>query len=128
MASPLSSFVDNLSDARVYSDCPHCKSPLDYMIIKDGKVVFRCFECKKNYKNNFYKELIKRFANIYEFCNDDINKFMLLLREGIYPYEYMDSWGRFDKRHFYSQLTIENITDVDHRHAKECLKALIIKI
>ena len=33
---------------------------------------FRCFECKKNDKKAFNKELIKRFANIYEFCNGDL--------------------------------------------------------
>ena len=27
----------------------------------------------------------------------DINKFTLLLRKGFYPYEYMDSWERFDE-------------------------------
>ena len=27
----------------------------------------------------------------------DIDKFMLLLRKGIYPYEYIDDWCRFDE-------------------------------
>ena len=26
----------------------------------------------------------------------DINKFILLLKKGVDPYEYMDSWDRFD--------------------------------
>ena len=44
-------------------------------------------------KKNFDKELIQRFANIYEFCNGDLNKFILLLRKGVvYLYDYMDSW------------------------------------
>ena len=34
---------------------------------------------------------------IYQFCDGDINKFVLLLRKGVYPYEYMDSWKRFDE-------------------------------
>ena len=67
------------------------------MTTKDEKLIFRCFECKKNYKKYFNKELIKKFANIYEFCNEDINKFILLLRKGVYPYEYMDSWERFNE-------------------------------
>ena len=41
--------------------------------------------------------LIKRFPNAYQFCNEEINEFVLLLRKGVYPYEYMDSWERFDE-------------------------------
>ena len=65
MSSSLSSLVDNLSE-RLHSDkCTVCKSCLDYMITKDDQLIFRCFDCKKNYKKDFNKELIKRFANIY---------------------------------------------------------------
>ena len=79
-------------------------------------------------KKNFNKELIQRFANTYEFCNGDLNKFILLLRKGVYPYEYMDSWQRFDetslpdKEAFYS-----NLTDVDYRHRKTVFEYLINK-
>ena len=38
--------------------------------------------------------LIKRFYNIYQLSDNDINQFKLLLRKGVYPYEYMDSWKR----------------------------------
>ena len=47
---------------------------------------------KKKDKKHFNKDLIKRFTNIYEFFDRDINKFILLLRKGICPYEYMDNW------------------------------------
>ena len=126
-------FVDNVSEG-VHSDkCTDCKSCLDYMSIKDNQLIFRCFECKKNYKKDFNKELIKRFANIYEFCNEDINKFILLLRKSVYPYEYMDSWERFDetslpdKEAFYSNLHMEDIADVDYRHANRVFKAFKLK-
>ena len=123
MSSSLSSRVDNLSEGLHSDKCTDCKSRLDYMITKDDQLIFRCFECKKNYEKDFNKELSKRFGNIYEFCNEDINTFILLLRTGVYPYEYMDSWERFDetlpdKEAFYSSLNMEGITDVDHRHAK----------
>ena len=41
--------------------------------------------------------LIKKFHNVYQFCNGDANKFALLLRKGVYPYEYIDSWERFNE-------------------------------
>ena len=82
----------------LHSDkCTNCKSCLDYMETKDEKLIFRCFRCKKNYEKDFNKELIQRFGNIYEFYNGDLNKFILLLRKGVYPYEYMDSWERFNE-------------------------------
>ena len=67
------------------------------MMFKDDQLIFRCFECKKNYKKRLNnKDLIERFASIYEFCYTDTNKFILLLRKGVYSYEYIDSWERFD--------------------------------
>ena len=102
MSTSLSNLVNNLSD-RVHNDkCTDCKSYLDYMTTKDEQqrctqLIFWRFECKKNDEKDLNEELIKRFANIYEFCDGDINKFILLLRKGVHPYEYMDSWGRFDE-------------------------------
>ena len=95
------------------------------MMTKDDQLLFRCFECEKNYKKDFNRDLSNRFANTYKFCNKDINKFVLLLRKGIYSYEYIDSWKRSDetslpdKEAFYSSLNLEGITSVDYRHSLE---------
>ena len=61
------------------------------MMAKDDQLIFKCSECKKNYKKDFNEELMKSFASIYEFCNKGINQFILLLGKGVYPYKYMDS-------------------------------------
>ena len=82
------------------------------MTTKDEQLIFRYVRYKKNYEKHFNKELIQRFENIYEFCNGDLNKFISLLRKGVYPYEYMDSWEIFnetllpDKEDFYSNLNM----------------------
>ena len=47
----------------------------------------------------------------------------LLVRKGVYPYEYMDSWEKMDetqlppKEAFYSKLTDTDISDDDYQHA-----------
>ena len=93
MSISLSNLVSNLSEGLHNDRCIDCKSCVDYMTTKGEHLIFRSFRCKKN----FNKELIQRSANIYEFCNRYLNKFILLLRKVVYPYEYMDSWERFNK-------------------------------
>ena len=59
------------------------------------------------------------------YCNEDIKKFVLLLRKGVCTYEYMDSWKRFDetslpdKKAFYSEFNLEDITDKDYTYAQK---------
>ena len=77
--------------------------------------------------------LIEKFYNTYQLCNKDLNKFALLLRKGVYPYEYMDSWKRFkeeslpDKESFYSELNKEHVTDEDYAHAQKVWNTFKIK-
>ena len=53
------------------------------------------------------------------------NKRQLLLKKGVYPYEYMDSFERFheaqlpEKEKFYSSLSGKGITDEEYGHAKK---------
>ena len=58
----------------------------------------------------------------------DRQKRQLLLRKGVYPYEFMDSWERFEaaqlppKEAFYSKLSDEHISDSDYAHAQQVWK------
>ena len=63
---------------------------------KNEILIYRCKQCnKKTYKSiDLLKE---KFSNVYSLCNDNIDKFLLLLRKGVYPYEYMYSWNRFNE-------------------------------
>ena len=73
MSTSLSKLVDNLSEGLHNNRCLEYKSCLDYMKNKDEKLIFRCFSCKINYEKDFDKELIKGFANTYNFCDKDFN-------------------------------------------------------
>ena len=47
----------------------------------------------------------------------------LLIRKGIYPYEYMDSWDKFEEtslnrtEKFYSNLNMPGVSDSNYEHA-----------
>ena len=56
---------------------------------------------------------------------EDFNEpqYKLLIRKGIYPYEYMDDWDKFaettlpPKEAFYSKLNMSGVSDQDYEHA-----------
>ena len=100
MAMPLSKLVDNLSEGIHNNKCVDCKSCLDYVrSTKNEKLILKYFNCETFYRKKFNKELIKRFASTYEFCN----------------------------KSFYSNLNIENIDDIDYRHGNNVFKIFKLK-
>ena len=135
MQSKLSNLVDNLSEIND-KDCKICmkrkniKSEYEFIGFKNDRLNNRCKECNET-SNKSINELIEKFPNTYQFCNDDLNKFILLLRKGVYPNEYMDSWEKLDettlppKEAFYSELTLEDISDKDYLHAQKMFKNLV---
>ena len=50
----------------------------------------KCLCCNNNQQKNVDEKLKNRFANTYKFSKRDINKFILFLQKGVYPYKYMD--------------------------------------
>ena len=64
---------------------------LEYVNVESVHVVTRIT------KKKFDEDLKKWFANTYKFSNHDIKKFLLLLRIGVYPYEYMDQREKFNE-------------------------------
>ena len=55
MGSSLSILVDNLPEGIHNNKCSHCGSNLDYIKIKNEKLILECYNCKQRYK----KKLIK---------------------------------------------------------------------
>ena len=77
MSTSLSSLADNLSE--IYSKKCSYKSMCDFIELKDDKLNKACKECKKRWLMSI-NGIIKKFPNVYQFCNGDINKFNFLLR------------------------------------------------
>ena len=51
----------------------------------------------KNCKIKFNEKLKERFFNTSKFSNNDNNKFVLLLWKGVYRYEYVDDWEKYNE-------------------------------
>ncbi|GFT83707.1 uncharacterized protein TNCV_2826231 [Trichonephila clavipes] len=74
---------------------------------------------------------VKEFRETAKFFPKD--KLDLVTRKGVYPYDYMDSWEKYEetrlpnKTEFYSKLNETDISDQDYKHAKAVWKAFNIK-
>ena len=90
MATSLSNLVDNLTEGIHKIKCKDCDRFLEYESVKDNLIKYKCLSCNKDYSSKTDEEFKKRFKNTFKFSNNDINKFILLLRKGFYPYKYMD--------------------------------------
>ena len=107
------------------------KVEVDKYIDKDGN------ECTKEMELRFIdsikfmsssldslvNNLAKGGHQFFGFENYNDHQCKLFIRKGIYPYEYMDSWDRFEEtslpsiNHFYSNLNMSGVSDTDYEHA-----------
>ena len=134
MKSKLSNVVDNLSE--INKDCKTCierkniNSECEFIGLKNNRLNYRCKEYNGT-PNKSVNNLIK-FHRMNKLCNGNLNKFAMLLRKNVYPYGYMVSWERFNeaslspKKDFYSELTLEDISDKDYKHAQKVFKEYCI--
>ena len=101
---------------------------LEYESGKINLIKYKYLSCNKDYSNKLDEKLKKQFKNTFKYSNNDINKFILWLRKGVYPFECMDEWEKFnettlpEKEEFYSSLNMEDITEVDYIYAKRVCK------
>ena len=70
---------------------------------------------------------LARGGNNKFFGFEDYNEsqYKLLIRKGIYPYEYINNWDKFEettlppKEAFYSKLNMSGVSDQDYEHARK---------
>ena len=102
------------------------------MKVTKNATKYKCKSCNKYYSNKIDEELKRRVKKTFKFSNNDINKFILLLRKGVYPSTWMNGKSLIKqhflkKEEFYSNLNMEDITDADYMHTKR-VKTLKYKI
>ena len=114
MASSLSNLVNNFSeriqrikckyrhDDKKYDTCrikySYCNCFLEYTNFKDDSIEYKYLCCVKNYQHKFDEKLKEQIFNTYKYFNHDNKKLVLLLEKGVYLYEHMDDWEKFNER------------------------------
>ena len=77
--------------------------------------------------------LVRGGIKLFGFDDYDESQYNLLTRKGIYPYEYMLSWDKFEESQlppieaFYSSLNMNNISEDDYQHAQRVWDAFGIR-
>lgn len=67
---------------------------------------------------------VNDFTHTYNYCGSS-KQFDLLRRKGVYPYDYMDSFSKYElqylpfKELFFNSLTKQHISDDDYKHAQK---------
>ena len=83
----------------------------------DYIVSLGCETCRKKKTEDLDEGVLKKNFNLtsrFWRCNE---KFCLMIRKGLYPYEYLDGWEKFEevsllsKDAFYSRLNMKGISD-----------------
>ena len=128
MVSSLLNLADNLAERIHQIKCKDCDCFLEYGSVKDNMLKYKSLSCNKDYPNKLDEKFKKWFKNTFKFSDNVINKFIVLLRKGVCPYEYMDDSEKFnetrlpDIEEFYSNLNMEDITDAYYMLAKRIFK------
>ena len=120
--------MGNLPEGIHKIKCKDCGCYFKYESIKNNLIKYKCLSCNKNYSEILNEELKKKFKSTFAFSNNDIKKFMLLLRKGVCLYDYVNGRERFNEialienEKFCNNWNMEDITDVDYVHANRVYK------
>ena len=102
MSTSLSELADNMSGIFNSIECKPCiekikiNSKCCFIGLQNKRLIDKWKKCKEEWQRPI-NGLINNFSSIYQFCNGDLNRFVLLLTKGVYPYEFMDNWEQVDE-------------------------------
>ena len=112
------------------------KVPVDSYIDKNGEEKDKLIELRfiGNFKfmssrlDSLTKNLVRGGKKLFGFEDYSELQYGLLTRKGVYPYEYINSWDRFEETQlppisaFYSNLNMSSINEEDYQHAQRVWK------
>ena len=112
------------------------KVPADSYIDKNGEEKDKLIELRfiDSFKfmssslDSLTKNLVRGGKKLFGFEDYSDLQYDLLTRKGVYPYEYINSWDRFEETQlppisaFYSNLNMSSISEEDYQHAQRVWK------
>ncbi|XP_047985628.1 uncharacterized protein LOC125226449 [Leguminivora glycinivorella] len=109
----------------IYSTNKSSAKPIEIKFIDSFQFLSSSlFELTKSLNKEDFVNLSKEFT--------DTHHFQLLTRKGVYPYDYIDSWLKYEdnklptKEMFYNTLKSKHISDIDYNHAETVWSAFNI--
>ena len=103
-----------------------CKDNMELINVSGDYIAsLRCKRCKTKKTKDLDEDVLKKnFDHTSRFWGCD-EKFQLMIQKGVYPYEYINCWKKFEetslspKDAFCSRLNIKGISDEDYEHAQQ---------
>ena len=79
---------------KIYNDCKCC---LKYVKVANIHFIFQCqmYEKQITVSLEYCKS---KLSDLFDFCDKDLTKFVLLLRKRVMCYEYIDSWQKLKEK------------------------------
>ena len=117
------------------------KVEVDKYIHREGNERTKEMELRFIDSNKFMSSSLDSLVNnlsrggheFWGFENYNCSQRELLIRKGIYPYEYMNSWDKFKEtslpgiKNFYSNLKMSGVSNEDYEHARRVWREFRIK-
>ena len=104
MASSLARLASNLYGTSGIQ-CDKCKGNMELINISGDYIAsFGCERCRTKKTKDLGEEVLKKnFKDTGRFWECD-EKFRLMIRKGVYPYEYMDSWKNLKRQVYHRKM------------------------
>ena len=116
---------DQFRDTRRHLESFYVQQPNQIQIdnVTEGGEEGEAMRVHEDYRNHPYQP-----ATLTSDQQQQIEDLALMIRKGVYPYEYMDSFERFQepqlppKNAFYSSLAEVDISEIDYNHVQRVFK------